>query len=173
MKHAVVCLAALLLGGLCHTQSAFSQELVFPGRSEYSKATLYVQGIGRMDVRDLVIENDVLSYKLNQIPGDTLNLAELNSIKVQRGSYALPYALLGALAFGIPAYRGVEDAKDDPEIDDDVNGWPIVAAFAGTGALLGAIVGSTQPVWKTLYSGGQQHTDSKSLLYHCALARCG
>ena len=134
----------------------------FPDPVRFGKAMLFDVNYIRFEVRDLVIQQDVLRYQRTSldprpsVPSATfqneeLSLADVYLIRGAVGTRAAPAAAIGAAIFGLSAAAVVATANDPPFSRPVGKPVLFIAAFTASGALLGAIVGHGMTKWRTIY----------------------
>ncbi len=144
-----------------YSQTNQEESYEFPGETSYQKGKIYLKNNTRFEVTNLKIVNDSLSYiqkNTSQMTESSLNDIEI--IKVSERTHAGEYALYGGLFFGLSAVLGV--AQANAEINSDpykehsgVNEGALIGGFTVAGVLIGGLVGSASPKWKTLYVNEQ------------------
>jgi len=124
----------------------------FPGSHTYSRAKIFFKNNNRIEVSNLQIRDDHLTFRERQTSRDgELDLSEVFLLKVSEGSRAGEYALLGGLVFGASAAIGIVVAQSNPDYNGPSAG-PWIAGWTAGGALIGALAGTTQEKWKTIYA---------------------
>ncbi len=148
----------------CWTTAAAGQQSAyrFPNPVRFGKAILFDVDYVRFEVRDLVIEQDVLRYQRTSLDprpsvqsatfqNEELSLADVYLIRGAVGTRAAPTAAIGAAIFGLIAAANV--AEEARRFGSKPQSRPalFIAAFTASGALLGAIVGHGMTKWRTIY----------------------
>jgi len=123
----------------------------FAGKHKYSQGILQLRDNTKIQVINLVIENDHISYKKksNKQSGQ-YELSDLYLIRVTNGTQALRYAMYGGAVAGLAAALGLAQAGSDPFAELPEPG-PFIGGFAAAGAIIGGLVGAGQTKWKTIY----------------------
>ena len=147
----VICLL-LMFAAPSQSQEETPASYKYPDAVSYSKAKIYLSGNERLEVVDLTIEKDHLSYKVKgSATTDGRDLQDIQVIKVSEGTRAGESALYGGLGFGLSALLAIVQVESTPNTELTINKPLLVGGFAAAGILLGGIAGSTQDKWKTLY----------------------
>ncbi len=123
----------------------------FPGDNIYSKAKIYFKNNNRIEVSNLNIKNDHLTFtnKATFLKGE-YDINDVYIIKVSEGTRSGEYALIGGAVSGVSAALSILIYSSDEYYDPPPAG-PWILGFAAGGALIGAIVGANHEKWKTLY----------------------
>jgi hypothetical protein len=121
----------------------------------------------RLDGREGVLTSNELRATAGDgtmlhIPREDLDLLDL-----QNGSRVTKYAVAGAVAGGLVSVGAILSVEANPDYElrtDRV--LPFTAGLIAVGALVGAIVGSNQKVWKNveLSAGSSRRSPSNSTL---------
>ncbi len=145
----------LLFAVRAHSQEEAPPSYKFREAVSYSKAKVYLTNNARLEVRNLTIENDRLTFQAKGSPtADGKELEDVQVIKVSEGKRAGEYALYGGIVFALSSALALLQVEADPYNtgnDVEINKPLWIGGFAAGGLLLGGIVGSTQDKWKTLY----------------------
>lgn len=128
-----------------------AQTIKFPGENSYSKGKIYFKNNNRIEVTNLKITDDHLSFtnKSTRQPGE-YDLSDTYIIKVSEGTKVGEYALIGGAVMGVSAALAILPYADDDMYDAPPTG-PWILGWTIGGVVIGAIIGANQEKWKTIY----------------------
>jgi len=149
MKHIILNTLFLIL-----TSIGFAQSIE---KHSYKKAKIYLDNHRILKVNNLEI-NSVEATFLNSInrKQEKIVINAIKLIRIPEGSYMWQGALYGAGTMALTALL-IDIQPDDPlglGIEQK-RGAGFYLGFTAGGAVIGALVGSLFPKWKTVYSGGK------------------
>lgn len=148
----ILIVALVLLANVVIAQKQYLEK-----NKTYSTAKIFLKSKSEiLKVSNLILLNDtVLQYResnagslkqLKIIPGN------VKYISAKSGTYAGTFAAAGGGIGLLSALYGILSVENEPTLETtDVNWAPFVLGFTGGGVLIGALIGSTQSRWRTLY----------------------
>ena len=121
----------------------------------YSQARVYLYDDTRVEAKDLVINGDQINFvQKSTQQRRAYRLHDIHVIRVVDGTRFRDYALFGA---GVGAASSILTSLTyEPPSGEEINYGPLILGFTAATALIGGIVGTLTPRWKTLYVGNGQ-----------------
>jgi hypothetical protein len=123
-----------------------------PSKQNYKNAKVGLNNFTRIEGKTLVILKDSISIKDSQtLQICKLGFEEISYLRVQTGTQTVTWALYGGLFMAVSCLSGIIDVTTDPDMELKDNVGSLVAKYIAGGVIIGALIGTAIPKWKTYY----------------------
>ena len=145
---------------------SFSQTEFMPNDKEYPMGKLYLNSNKIIKTsRITLIGDSTLTFFMPASSASTLvSVDEIRFVKLKVGSQAGKFSLIGAGTMVVSSLIAFADISADPFSEPKDNAGIVVLGFIGGGALVGALIGSAVPKWKTFHIQKKEANLDLSLL---------
>ncbi len=153
MKSVILVLAMLIINILDIYGQSKKQD--YPDKKYYKKAILTLYDQSPRSIKNISFDGDTLSFIDQQTyRKEKISIYDIEEIKVKTKTAIIGGAVLGAV---LPTIFILESLIDNTPNAD--NAGVIAASIIGGGAIIGAAIGYSIPIWKTYHFGNKQKTD--------------
>lgn len=147
-------ISSLILLILIQVTSVYAQRAYMEDNKVYKKAKIFQNARFTIMAKNLVLSNDSIRYldESNTPKIMALSTNNIRAISVNHGLQVLPFAAGGGLFGLLVSLEARISVKNNSPVDFSRTNWSSVAFdYTIGGIVIGALMGSCTPRWKTLF----------------------
>jgi hypothetical protein len=128
------------------------KEYNLPPSNFYKSSKIGLLEFQKFEAIDLSIKSDSIYFKNKyNLSDEKFAIDEINYLRVQEGTHAGDWAIYGGLGMGLACLLATIEVLVSPDYELADNTAIIAVGFIAGGTVLGALIGSAAPKWKTYY----------------------
>ena len=120
---------------------------------KYTMGKIYLKTNRIVKTGKIHLENDsTLTFTMpNAYQANTVSVSDVKFVKLKVGNNAIKYGAIGAGFMAGASLLALSNVAADPYTETKDNAGTIILGFIGGGAVVGALIGTASPKWKTFY----------------------